>query len=91
MCIWGYFSNYNWNPDVTICIISSRHFKIITLARNILNLERMSIMIFRKKKRVIETKKIKDERTIDNTLILKSIYYIDMNTGTNVKVNVFVI
>lgn len=48
-------------------------------------------MLFRKKKRVIETKKIKDERTIDNTLILKSIYYIDTNTGTNVKVNVFVI
>ena len=48
-------------------------------------------MLFRKKKHVVETKKIKDEGTIDNTLILKSIYYIDINTGTNVKINVFII
>lgn len=91
MCIRGYSSNYNWNPDVTIGIISSRHFKIITLARNILNLERMSIMLLFRKRNMLLKPKIKDERTIDNTLILKSIYYIDMNTGTNVKINVFII
>lgn len=91
MCIRGYFSKCNWNPDVTTGIISSRHFKIITLVRNILNLERMGIMLLFRKRNMLLKPKIKDERTIDNTLILKSIYYIDMNTGTNVKINVFII
>lgn len=48
------------------------------------------MLLFRKRNMLLKPK-IKDERTIDNTLILKSIYYIDMNTGTNVKINVFII
>lgn len=48
-------------------------------------------MLLRKKKRVVETKKIKDEETVDNTLMLKSIWKVDMNTGTNIKVDVFII
>lgn len=48
-------------------------------------------MLLRKKKRVVETKKIKDEETVDNTLMLKIIWKVDMNTGTNIKVDVFII
>ena len=48
-------------------------------------------MLLRKKKCVVETKKIKDEETVDNTLMLKSIWKVDMNTGTNIKVDVFII
>lgn len=44
-------------------------------------------MLFRKKKHVVETKKIKDE----SPLLVKTIYKIDMNTGTNIKVCVFVV
>ena len=45
-------------------------------------------MLFRKKKRVTEMKKIKDG---DSSLLVKTIYKIDMNTGTNIKVCVFVV
>ena len=48
------------------------------------------MLLFRKRNMLLKPK-IKDEGTIDNTLILKSIYYIDINTGTNVKINVFII
>ena len=48
-------------------------------------------MLFRKKKHVVETKKIKVEGTNDNTLMLKSIWKVDMNTGSNIKVDVFII